>query len=222
MGTLYLVSVPIGNLEDITMRALRILREADIIAAEDTRRLGILLSRHGVEAKRVVSFHDRNEHAMTPRLMGLLREGKSIALCPEAGTPGISDPAFLLVREAVLEGILVVPVPGPSAVLAGLVASGLPSDRFHFAGFLPKGKGQRRSALKSLSERKETVVCFESPHRIADTLDIAAEVLPEHRLVIARELTKLHEELLRGTVAELAKSTAGREWRGELVLLLSP
>ena len=218
-GTLSLVATPIGNLEDVTLRCLRILQEVDVVAAEDTRRTGILLSRHGIRAKALMSFNDHNARQRIPHLLDALRVGKSVAVVSDAGTPGINDPAFVLVREAIAEGIPVSPIPGPSAVIAALVCSGLPTDRFRFLGFLPKKKGQRRRLLEEMAGVDDTVVCFESPHRISSTLEMLAEAMPAHSVVIARELTKMHEEFLRGTAAELAGALRGKQLRGELVIL---
>lgn len=218
-GTLSLVATPIGNLEDVTLRCLRVLQEADVVAAEDTRRTGMLLSRHGIRAKALVSFNDHNARQRIPHLLDALRTGRNVAVVSDAGTPGINDPAFALVRAAVAEGIQVTPIPGPSAVIAALVCSGLPTDRFRFLGFLPKKKGQRRRLLEEMAGVDDTVVCFESPHRISSTLEMLAEVMPAHSVVIARELTKMHEEFLRGTAAELAGALREKQLRGEIVIL---
>ncbi len=219
MAELYLVSTPIGNMEDITLRALRILKEVDVIAAEDTRHTRKLLSRHDITGKTLLSYHDHNKGLVTSKLLKLLAEGNGVALVTDSGTPGISDPAFFLVREAVAAGVDIIPVPGPSAAVAALVSSGLPTDRFMFVGFLPKKKGKRKKLFEDLSKSDCTVVSYESPHRIASTIEMMAEVIPEHNVVIARELTKLHEEFLRGTAKELAEKLRTKKLRGEIVVL---
>ncbi len=222
-GTLYIVSTPVGNLEDITLRALRVLREVDLIVGEDSRRTRKLLYHYGITARFAPSLYQGTEAARVAGILRLLEEGNDIALVSDAGTPLISDPGYPLVRAAVERGIEVVPVPGPAAFLAALVASGLPSDRFLFWGYLPRRAGRRRKALEELSSLPYTAVAYESPHRIEDTLEALAELCPDRPLVIARELTKLHEEFLRGTVAELLGEVRGRGGlRGELVLVLGP
>lgn len=218
-GQLYIVATPIGNLEDITLRALRVLKEAEVIAAEDTRRTKGLLAHFTILGKQLVTFHDHNKERKTPHLLKLLEAGNSIALVSDAGTPGISDPAFYLVRAAIEAGIQVVPVPGANAAITALVCSGLPTDRFQFIGFLPKAKGQRKRLLSQLADSMSTVICYESPHRIEDTLKMMAEVMPDYQLVIARELTKLHECFHRGAVEEVQKEVKKAPLKGEIVLL---
>lgn len=218
-GQLYIVATPIGNLEDITLRALRILKEVNVIAAEDTRRTKKLLAHFGILGKRLITFHDHNKERKTPHLLRLFRAGNSIALVSDAGTPGISDPAFYLVRAAIETRIRVIPVPGANAAIAALASSGLPTDSFNFIGFLPKKKGQRMKLLAALAASMNTVICYESPHRIESTLKMMAEVMPEYQLVIARELTKLHESFLRGTVEDVYKLVKKKPLKGEIVLL---
>jgi len=215
-GTLYIVSTPIGNLEDMTGRAVRVLQEVDLIAAEDTRRTAVLLNRYSIE-NRMQSYHDHNKEAVTPRLIERMLNRESIAVVSDAGTPGISDPAFYLVREAVAQGLPVIPVPGPSAVLACLVASGLPTDRFVFEGFLPVKKG-RRTRLESLSDEPRTVILYESPHRIMRTLTDLRDVLGERRVCIGREITKKFEEMIRGTLSEAIDHLSGSTIKGEFVI----
>lgn len=218
-GVLYLVSTPIGNLEDITLRALRVLKEVDLVAAEDTRHTGILLKHYNL-FKRLISYHDFNKKRKAPLLIKHLKTGKSVAVVSDAGTPGISDPGYYLVQLAIQEGIRVVPVPGASAFLSALVASGLPTDRFVFEGFLPAKPGKRRKKLEKLREEERTLILYESPHRFAKTLDDISEIFGQRMLVVARELTKKFEEILRGTPEEIRKSLGGRKIRGELVILI--
>jgi 16S rRNA (cytidine1402-2'-O)-methyltransferase len=222
-GTLYVCSTPIGNLEDITLRALRTLREADLIVGEDTRRTRVLLSHHGIHTPFAPSLYQGAEEERTRHVLALLREGKNVALVSDAGTPLLSDPGYPLVRACVGEGIPVVPIPGPSALLAALVASGLPTDRFLFLGHLPRQGGPRRKALESLRTVDCTVVFYESPRRLVPTLELLAELYGPRRVVVARELTKVHEEFVRGTAAEIHQEFAARgEVKGEVVVLLGP
>jgi 16S rRNA (cytidine1402-2'-O)-methyltransferase len=216
-GTLYIVATPIGNLEDITLRALRVLREADLIACEDTRQTRKLLDHYAI-AKPTVSYHEHNETARAPELIEKMESGISIALVSDAGTPLVSDPGYRLVRLAAEKGIRVEPVPGPSALMAALSASGLPTDEFRFAGFLPPRAVQRKKALMRYQDESATVVFYEAPHRILETLADIEEVLGDRPLVVARELTKMHEEFSRGTAAELRQ--AGFPLKGEITLLI--
>ena len=216
-GILFLVATPIGNLEDVTLRALRVFREVDWIAAEDTRRTRILLERHGIECP-LISHHAHTEHQRGPRLVARLLKGERGALVTDAGTPGISDPGFLLARMAREAGIAVETIPGPSAVMAALAASGLPTDAFRFGGFLPPRSSARRKALTAVKNEPATLIFFEAPHRIRETLADIQEVLGARPVVLAREITKLHEQFLRGTAAEL--STAEFPLKGEFTLLV--
>ncbi len=218
-GILYVVATPIGNLEDLGPRALRTLREADLIACEDTRRTKHLLTRFGV-ATPVTSYFEHNKLRKGRHLLKLLAEGKSIALVTDAGTPGISDPGFLLVKEARAAGATVVPVPGPSAVVAALSAAGIPADRFVFEGFLPTKPGRRLNRLTALRELKMTVVLYESPHRLLKTLEAIREVFGDVELVVARELTKQFEEIVTGPVAEHLSHFAAHTVRGEFTLVI--
>jgi 16S rRNA (cytidine1402-2'-O)-methyltransferase len=219
-GTLYLVATPIGNLEDITHRALRILSEVGLIAAEDTRHTRRLLDHFGVRVP-IVSLFEHNERARTPALLRRLHEGQSVAVVTDAGSPGIADPGYPLVRAAVADGIRVVSIPGPSAVIAALQASGLPTDAFTFVGFLPVKSGARRKRLEEYSRRRETIVAFESPHRIASCLDDLEVVWGERPLALARELTKTFEEVLRGSAREVREALTDEKRRGEMVLVMS-
>jgi len=222
-GTLYVVATPIGNLEDITLRALRVLREVDLIVGEDSRHTRKLLSHYHISTKFAPSLYQGAAEGRVEGLLRLLREGKDLALVSDAGTPLISDPGYPLVRAAVEAGIPVVPIPGASALLAALVASGLPPNRFLFLGYLPRRPGPRRRALKEALAFPYTVVAYESPHRILATLEELAELAPGREVVLARELTKVHEEFLRGTAQEVLAEAERREGlRGELVLVIGP
>jgi 16S rRNA (cytidine1402-2'-O)-methyltransferase len=219
-GTLYIVSTPIGNLEDITQRALRVLREADIIACEDTRHTRKLLSHFGLETK-TTSYHEHNENDRADELCELMMAGKNVALVSDAGTPLISDPGFRIVNLAIEKRISITAVPGATAFVAALSASGLPSDRFLFAGFLPARATARKAKLDELRAVQTTIIFYEAPHRIASTLRDAREVLGNRRAVVARELTKLHEQFVRGTLDELADAFAdSTKARGEMVLMI--
>lgn len=218
-GTLYLVSTPIGNLEDITFRALRILKEADVVACEDTRQTLKLLNRYELK-KTLISFYESREGRRIPHLLNLLREGRSIALVTDAGTPGISDPGFRLVREAVRENIPVVPIPGPAAVTTALAASGLPTHRFLFLGFAPPKKEALGKVLRSIREEEGTVIFYLPARKIGMFLEALNEVLPERPVVIAREMTKIFEEFLRGTPGDLLETAKTREFKGEVTVLI--
>ncbi|MCB0790727.1 MAG: 16S rRNA (cytidine(1402)-2'-O)-methyltransferase [Flavobacteriales bacterium] len=216
-GRLILVPTPIGNLEDITLRAQRVLAECDAVVAEDTRVTGRLLQHLGI-AKPLISFHAANEHRMVEGLVDRLRNGSTFALCSDAGTPGISDPGFLLVRAALQADIPVECLPGPTAFVPALVMSGLPCERFIFEGFLPQKKG-RRARIEALKDETRTIVLYESPHRIRKLLDELAEALGPDRLVsVSREISKLHEETVRGTVSELAAHFEAHLPKGEFVV----
>ncbi len=219
LGALYLVSTPIGNLEDITLRALRVLKEVDLVAAEDTRRTGMLLKHYHLK-KSLTSYHDFNKKSKAPLLIEQLKAGKSVAVTSDAGTPGVSDPAYYLVQLAIHNDIKVVPIPGASAFLSGLVVSGLPTDRFVFEGFLAVKAGKRRKQLERLREEERTIILYESPHRFGKTLHDMAEILGDRRLVVARELTKKFEEIVRGTPGEIKESLGERKIKGELVILV--
>lgn len=220
-GTLYLVATPIGNLEDVTQRALRVLSEADVIACEDTRHTRGLLERFSIRTK-TVSYHEHNERERAAELASMLERGASVAVVSDAGTPGISDPGYRLVRAAIELGASVVPVPGASAFVAALVASGLPTDEFFFGGFLPPRTHARRARLSSLRTLPATLVFYEAPHRIAHALTDAREILGEREAAVARELTKVHEEIVRGRLGELAARFSAGEAasRGEMVLVI--
>jgi 16S rRNA (cytidine1402-2'-O)-methyltransferase len=218
-GTLFVVATPIGNLEDITARALRVLREATLIAAEDTRHTGRLLAHFAIPTP-TTSFYEQNEREKLPRLLERLRAGDTIALVSDAGTPGISDPGYRLVQAAAAEGIRIEAVPGPSAILAALVASGLPTHAFTFLGFPPARAGARDRWLADLASRRETTIFFEAPHRVRATLEAAARILGNRPTAICRELTKLHEEVRRGPLANLVGSLPVP--RGEFTVVIGP
>jgi 16S rRNA (cytidine1402-2'-O)-methyltransferase len=221
-GTLYIVATPIGNLEDITLRAVRVLREAGLIACEDTRHTRKLLD-HFAIATPVVSYHEHNEAQRSAELVERLKGGESIALVSDAGTPLVSDPGHRLVAAAIGAGVPVVPIPGASAAVGSLSASGLAADQFRFCGFLPPKSTQRRKVFEERKHEDCTVIFYEAPHRILVTLADAAEVFGSRRMVVARELTKIHEELLRGSAAEIRKQLAARpSVKGEFTLLIAP
>src|SRR5467141_1927569 len=218
---LYLVATPIGNLEDITLRAVRVLKEADVIACEDTRQTQKLLTHYDIH-KPLVSYHEHNEVTRAPELVVALEQGAKIALVSDAGMPGISDPGHRLVTLCLRHHIPVVPIPGPSALVAALAASGLPTEEFLFIGFLPPRAGARRKALGALKAESRTLIFYEAPHRVVETLADATEILGPRPAVIAREVTKIHEEFLRGPLAELLESARKRAPRGEITLLIGP
>jgi 16S rRNA (cytidine1402-2'-O)-methyltransferase len=218
-GTLYVVATPLGNLEDITLRALRVLREVALVACEDTRRTRALLTHFDIHVP-VTSYFEHNRLRKGARLLETLAAGQSVALVTDAGTPGISDPGFLLVKQAREAGVAVVPVPGPSAVVAALSAAGVPADRFLFDGFLPVKPGRRVHRLEALRGLEMTVVCYESPHRILATLDAIAQVFGEHPIVVARELTKQFEEIVRGPAAALRARFGAGAVRGEFTVII--
>jgi 16S rRNA (cytidine1402-2'-O)-methyltransferase len=219
-GTLYLVATPIGNLEDISSRALRVLAEVDLIACEDTRRTQVLLNHFGIKT-RTMSYHEHNERERAAQISQLIESGKNVALVSDAGTPLINDPGFRLTRAAIESSLRIVSIPGPTALISALVASGLPADQFFFAGFLPPRANARRAKLGELKSIPATLVFYEAPHRIAATLRDAGEILGDRQATIARELTKLHEEILRGSLSDLAERFAdGAPARGEIVLTI--
>jgi 16S rRNA (cytidine1402-2'-O)-methyltransferase len=219
-GQLYLVATPIGNLEDITYRAVRILREADLIACEDTRQTRKLLDHYDIK-KPTISYHEHNEMERTEELVSRMLAGTTIALVSDAGMPTVSDPGYRLVRASVECGVPVQAVPGPSAVLTALAASGLPTDSFHFGGFLPIKPGQRAKALEALAGEHSTLIFYEAPHRILEALEAIEAALGPRPVVVARELTKIHEEYLRGTAAEIRATLGARDSvKGEITLLI--
>jgi len=219
-GTLYIVSTPIGNLEDITLRAVRILKEVDLIAAEDTRHTGLLLRHFGIQ-KPLTSYFEGNELKKKEWILSRLNQGNRIALVSDAGTPGISDPGFRLIQVAIENLIPIVPIPGPSAVITALSVSGLPTDAFLFKGFLPHKSKKRKDLLKQLEETKETLIFYESPHRLNETLKDILDILGDREIVLTRELTKIYEEILRGKVSEIQNQITKRKIKGEITLIIS-
>ena len=220
MGILYLVPTPVGNMEDMTMRAIRLLKEADVILCEDTRTSGVLLKHFEIEGKKLMAHHKFNEHGTSNGVVERLKAGQTICLITDAGTPGISDPGFYLVREAVAAGVTVQTLPGATAFTPALVSSGLPCDRFCFEGFLPQKKG-RQTRLEELREEVRTMIFYESPRRLLKTLEQFAEVFGEERQVsVCREISKIHEESVRGTLKEVAEHFRETEPRGEIVMIL--
>ncbi len=220
-GTLYVVATPIGHLDDMTHRALQVLSQVDLIAAEDTRHTRKLLQHYQIQQS-LVSYHEHNERQRAPQLLKRLESGESVALVSDAGTPTVSDPGYHLIGECVAAGIPIVPIPGPSAILAALSASGLPTHAYFFGGFLPVKSGPKRRALERVQGLPATLIFFESPHRLAKTLALMEEVLGERQGVVARELTKRYEEFQRGSLAELAEQYSGKKVRGEVTILLGP
>lgn len=219
-GRLYLVATPIGNLEDITLRALRILKEVDLIAAEDTRHTRKLLAHYEIH-KPLISYHEHNQHEKEEFLLQEIKKGKSLALVTDAGTPGISDPGVNLVKRVLAEAISVIPIPGPSALIAALSISGLPTESFIFYGFLPHKDSARQRKLSSLKDRSETLVFFESPQRLKACLQDALKTLGDRQAVVARELTKVFEEVYRGKLSEIIYEIEGKEIRGEVTLIIA-
>jgi 16S rRNA (cytidine1402-2'-O)-methyltransferase len=217
---LTLVPTPVGNLEDITLRALRVLREADVVAAEDTRHAGILLKHHGI-SRPLISLHEHNEAQRAEEITKRLAAGETIALLTDAGTPGISDPGFRVVRACIERGLEFTVLPGPTAILPALVGSGLPLHEFYFGGFLPVKSGRRKNVLEEALARRETSVFFESPHRIAKSLAVMAELAPDREVCVARELSKKFEEYWRGTAADLSARAEKQAPRGEICLLVA-
>ncbi len=218
-GTLYIVSTPIGNLEDITFRAVRVLKEADVIASEDTRHTLKLLNYYGI-AKPMISYWGEREKARAEEVIERLSTGRSVALVSDAGTPGISDPGGVLIKRALEEGYEVVPVPGPVALIAALTISGFPTEEFLFCGFLPAKQSQRRKFLDEMRLEKRTVVIYESPHRVVESMAEMSEIFGQRRMVLARELTKLHEDVMRGTVSEVFERLIDSKIAGEYVLVV--
>lgn len=219
-ASLFIVATPIGNLEDITFRAVRILSEVDLIAAEDTRRTKILLTRYNINTP-MTSYHKFNIKAKTSHLIDLLKQGKSMALVSDAGMPGISDPGYELIRESVHHNIRVEPIPGPSAAITALAVSGLPTDKFIFEGFLPKKPGKKIKKLKELKSEKGTVIIYESPYRLVKTLEDVKEILGNRQVAVCRELTKKFEEIIRGKAGDVLEKLKGRKIKGEVVVVVA-
>jgi 16S rRNA (cytidine1402-2'-O)-methyltransferase len=218
-GQLFIVPTPIGNLEDITLRALRVLKDVDLIAAEDTRHTQHLLNHYGISTS-LTSYHEHNEREKAQTLVDRIKNGANIALVSDAGTPAIADPGFRLVAAAIAAGVQIVPLPGAAALATVLSASGLPTDRFLFEGFLPAKKAERRAKLQALHEQTATLIFYEAPHRLLDTLNDIRQLLGDRRLVVAREVSKVHEEFLRGAVSGIVDQLADRDVKGEITLIV--
>lgn len=218
-GKLYIVSTPIGNLDDITFRAIEVLKNVDLIACEDTRRTMILLEKFGIK-KKLLSYYSYNEKQRAEELISNLKSGKNIALVSDSGTPGISDPGYIIIRKAIEENITVIPIPGPTAFVTALVASGLPMDEFVFVGFLPHKKG-RKTKLQKLAQEERTLILYESPHRILKTLNEMLEIFGDREIAVAKELTKIHEEFFRGKISEVLKKLTPDKIKGEFVIVIS-
>jgi 16S rRNA (cytidine1402-2'-O)-methyltransferase len=219
-GSLYIVSTPIGNREDITLRALRILKEVDLIAAEDTRHTNLLLRHFGIQTP-LTSYFEGNELKKKEFILSKLRQGHRVALVSDAGTPGISDPGFRLIQSAIENQIPIIPIPGPSAVIAALSVSGLPTDAFLFKGFLPHKSKKKRDLLMQLEDVRETLIFYESPHRLSETLNDIFDILGDREMVLTRELTKVYEEVLRGKVSDIQSQIGERKLKGEITLVIS-
>lgn len=222
MGKLYLVATPIGNLEDVSQRALRVLQDVHMVACEDTRHTQLLLRRHEIRAKHLTAYNEFNHRRQVDVLVGQLGRGWDVALVTDAGTPGLSDPGEQLVRAAIAAGHEIVPIPGPAAAIAALIASGLPTREFTFVGFVDKKSGPRRRLLERLVAEGRTSVLYESPYRVGDLLADLAAVAPEARVAVARELTKVHEEIVRGTAVELASRFGDKAPKGEVTVVIAP
>ncbi|NIO47998.1 MAG: 16S rRNA (cytidine(1402)-2'-O)-methyltransferase [Candidatus Aminicenantes bacterium] len=218
-GDLYVVATPIGNLEDLTFRALRILGEVQVIACEDTRQTIKLLNKYSVK-KKLISYYHPKENQKIPQIISLLKQGKDVALVTDSGTPGISDPGYPLIREAIAQGIKIIPIPGPAAITAALSASGLPTHRFLFLGFLPPKKGATKKLLDSLKNEKATLVFYLPTRKLLSFLELTLETIGNRHIVIAREMTKIYEEFLRGTTEELVEKLEGKELKGEATVLI--
>jgi 16S rRNA (cytidine1402-2'-O)-methyltransferase len=219
-GRLYLVATPIGNLQDITLRAIKVLRSVDLIAAEDTRRARQLLARYRVKAP-LTSFFEHNEPAKKEGLIKRLVKGQAIALISDAGTPGVSDPGFRLIRQAIEQGIEVIPIPGPTAHVAALIVSGLPTDSFHFFGFLPPKGAKGKKRLEEIKELRGTIILYEAPHRLLRTLQDLKDCCGDRQIVVAREMTKTYEEVIRGKITGVLEGLQGKKIRGEITLVVA-
>jgi len=217
-GKLYLIPTPIGNMGDITERSLEILKEVEIVACEDTRHSGGLLSKLGIR-KKLISYHEFNEESRAKQLIDILKQGSSVGVISDAGSPGISDPAYRVVRAAIDNDIPIVPLPGANSIIPALTASGLPTDRFFFEGFLPNKSGARKTRLSKIADFPHTLIFFESPHRIVKSLNDILEVLGDRRACVAREITKIHEQFIRGTVSEILEML-GKTTKGEIVIVV--
>lgn len=217
---LYIISTPIGNLKDITLRAIETLKQSDIILAEDTRRTSILLSHYSIKNKQLISFNDKNKEKKTPSILSILKE-KQVSLVSDSGTPGISDPGFYLIRESIKEKIPIIPLPGPTASISALIASGFPTDSFTFYGFIPKKEKAKKKLLEEIKSSGKTAILYESPYRIIKTLKLIADIMPERSICIAREMTKRFEEFIRGKPKDIYSDMKGKAVKGEITLVVS-
>lgn len=220
-GTLYIVATPIGNLGDITFRAIEVLKQVDVIACEDTRHTKILLSHYGIQ-KTLISYFEHNKEKKARYILRLLDDGKNVALVSDAGTPGISDPGYRVIRDAIDNEVNVISIPGANAALAALAVSGMPTDRFAFEGFLPNKTTARKKKLSEFAKKKSTIICYESPHRLLASLEDMGEVLGDAELVVAREITKKFEEIKRGNASDLLAYFKQKKVRGEFVVIINP
>jgi len=219
LNGLYIVSTPIGNLADITLRALDVLKRASLIACEDTRHTGILLKHYNI-SNQLTSFYEFNKKERTPEIIKLLQQGKSVALVSDAGTPGISDPGFYLIREAIKENLAVIPIPGPSALISALVISGLSSDRFVFEGFLPKRGGRKNKKLEALRDETRTMIFYDSPYRVTESLKDILRIFGDRPMVLVRELTKKFEAVMRGNISKIVAEIENKKLKGEIVIVI--
>ena len=217
---LYIVSTPIGNLKDITFRAIDTLKSSDLVLAEDTRRTSILLNHYSIKGKKLISFNDINKENKTPSIIADLKQNKEISLVSDSGTPGISDPGFYLIRECVKQNILVIPIPGPTAAISALTASGFPTDSFVFYGFIPKKEKAKADLFKEIRNNEKTAIIYESPYRLLKTLKVMAEIIPEKNICIAREITKKFEEFIRGTPQGIYEKLKDKNIKGEITIII--
>ncbi len=218
---LYIISTPIGNLKDITLRAIETLQRSDLILAEDTRRTSILLNRYKITNKQLTSFNDNNKEKKTPTIIQELKQDKQISLVSDSGTPGVSDPGFYLIREAIKDNIKIIPIPGPTASITALIASGFPTDEFQFYGFLPKKEKAKKDLFKKIKQEQKTTILYESPYRLLKTIKAMQDIFPNKQVCIARELTKKFEEFIRGTPLQLYQELQNKNIKGEITIILS-
>ena len=218
---LYIISTPIGNLKDITLRAIETLKDSDIILAEDTRRTGVLLNHYAINGKQLISFNDNNKERTTPRIITELKKDKSISIVSDSGTPGISDPGFYLIREAIKNNLKLIPIPGPTASIAAITASGFPTNEFTFYGFISKKEKAKKDLIIKIKESSTTAIIYESPYRLIKTLKVMAEIMPNKEICIAREITKKFEEFIRGTTQEVYNNLKNKTIKGEITIIIN-
>ncbi len=217
---LYIISTPIGNLKDITLRAIETLKDSDIILVEDTRRTGVLLNHYQIKNKKLISFNDKNKERKTQSIITELKQNKQISIVSDSGTPGISDPGFYLIREAIKHNIKIIPIPGPTASIAALISSGFPTDEFTFYGFISKKEKAKKDLINKIKDSNQTTILYESPYRLIKTLKVMAEIIPEREICIAREITKKFEEFIRGTVKEVYNKLRDKPIKGEITIII--